>query len=101
MARNTATDDPRSDELKQAMAQHFEDFEFEYREDRDTHAEVIYEDDEKIVVVDHTGHEINEWANDYDVDREELSMFFHKVARDLTGYDWAVSDPVVFDKFED
>lgn len=95
------TTEIRSDKMKRDMAQHFEDFEHEYRDDEDTHAEVVYEDSEVVVVADHTGHELNEWANDYDVDRSQLSEWMHKAARGLCEYDWSVSDPVVFDKFED
>ena len=55
MEQNNATmDDPRSDSMKISMAEHFVDFEHEYREDPHTDAEVVYEDDQVIVVADHT-----------------------------------------------
>ena len=43
-------DDPRSDSMKISMAEHFVDFEHEYREDPHTDAEVVHEDDQLIVV---------------------------------------------------
>ena len=98
MAQNTA--DPRSDNMKIKMAEHFENFEHEYREDSDTHAEVVHEDDDCIIVADHTGHELNEWSDDFDVDRSALSEFFHDVARQKCDYSWSTADPVVFDQFE-
>ena len=99
MKQNTDAD-ARTDNMKIKMAEHFEAFEHGYRDDEDTHAEVVYEDDEVVVVADHTGHELNEWANDFDVDRSELSKTLHTLARQKCEYSWSVSDPVVFDKFE-
>jgi hypothetical protein len=95
------TDDPRSESMKISMAEHFGDYEYEYREDPHTDAEVVYEDDRVIVVADHTGHELNEWVSDFNMteaDRDAFYTWNHEVARELTDHDWAVADPVVFDK---
>jgi hypothetical protein len=92
--------DPRSTDLKIAMAEHFESFEHEYRIDENTDAELVYEDDQVIVVADHSGHELNEWASEFDVGRDELSEFFHRQARKMTDYDWGYADPVLFDRLE-
>lgn len=92
------TKDIRTNEMKIEMAEHFEEFEAEYREEENQ--EVVYEDDEVIVVADHTGHELNEWASDFNVDRSEFSKSMHALARDVSDYSWSVSDPVVFDKKE-
>jgi len=95
------TDDPRSEAMRISMAEHFEDFEHEYREDPHTDAEVVHEDDQVIVVADHTGHELTEWAADFNMTEEDCHAFRgwnHEVARELTDHDWAVVDPVVFDK---
>ena len=97
MSTNTPTD-PRSESMKIQMAEHFGEFEYEYREDPHTDAEVIYEDDHLIVVADHTGHELNEWVSDFNMteeDRDAFCAWGHEVARKLTGHDWAVVDPVV------
>ena len=91
-------DDPRSESMKISMAEHFCEFEYEYREDPHTDAEVVYEDDHLIVVADHTGHELNEWVSDFNMteeDRDAFCAWGHEVARELTGHDWAVVDPVV------
>lgn len=93
--------DPRTDEQRIEMAEHFEAYEHEYRNDPDTDAEVVYEDDDQIVVADHSGHELNEWASDLGIDRGELSAAMHDLARQLCEYRWSVSDPVVFDKMGD
>ena len=95
------TDDPRSESMKISMAEHFGDYEYEYREDPHTDAEVVYEDDRVIVVADHTGHELNEWVSDFNMteaDRDAFYTWNHEVARELTDHDWSVVDPVVFDK---
>lgn len=92
-------DDIRSESMKIEMAEHFKEFEAEYRTEP-RHHEVVYEDDEVVVVADHTGHEINEWASDFNLDRETLSVCFHRLARQKCDYSWSVSDPIVFDKLE-
>jgi hypothetical protein len=94
-------DDPRSESMKIQMADHFGEFEHEYREDPHTDAEVVYEDDQVIVVADHTGHELNEWVSDFNMTEEDRYAFYkwnHEVARELTDHGWAVAYPVVFDK---
>ena len=96
--------DPRSESMKIQMAEHFSEFEYEYREDPHTDAEVVHEDDQVIVVADHTGHELTEWAADFNMTEEDCDAFCgwnHEVARELTDHDWAVVDPVVFDKLEE
>ena len=96
-----STDDPRSEAMRISMAEHFADFEYEYREDPHTDAEVVYEDDQVIVVADHTRHELNEWMSDFNMTGEYRDAFYawnHEVARELTDYNWAAVDPVVFDK---
>jgi len=92
-------EDTRSDEMKVEMANHFEAYEAEYRTEPQHH-EVVHEDDQVIVVADHTGHELNEWADEFGMDRSELSPLFHGLARQVCDYDWSVSDPIVFDKLE-
>ena len=95
------TDDPRSEAMRISMAEHFDGYEHEYREDPDTDAEVVYEDDQVIVVADHTRHELTEWADDFNMTEEDWDAFYgwnHETARELTDHNWAVVDPVVFDK---
>ena len=101
MVAKDHTDDPRSEAMKIQMAEHFCEFEHEYREDPHTDAEVVHEDDQVIVVADHTGHELNEWVSDFNMTDEDCDAFCtwnHEVARDLTDHDWTAADPVVFDK---
>ena len=96
-----STDDPRSEAMRISMAEHFGEFEYEYRKDPHTGAEVVFEDDQVIVVADHTGHELNEWMSDFSMTEEDCDAFYawnHEVARELTDHGWAVVDPVVFDK---
>jgi hypothetical protein len=96
--------DPRSEAMKISMAEHFDDFEYEYRQDPHTGAEVVYEDDRVIVVSDHTGHELNEWVSDFNMTEEDSDAFRgwnHEVARELTDHNWTAVDPVVFDKLEE
>ena len=98
MKQNTKAD-ARTESQKIEMAEHFQEFEAEYRTEPQHH-KIVYEDDEVIVVADHTAHELNEWANEFDIDRTELSKTMHTLARQVCDYSWSVSDPVVFDKME-
>jgi len=106
MTQNTTTDE-RTAEMKRTMADHFAEFEAEYRTEPQNH-EIVYEDDAVVVVRDHTGHELNEWADEFDMDRSEFSQIMHDLARQVYGRDeaegvgdpWSVADPVVFDKVE-
>lgn len=100
MAQNTASGYERTDSHTIEMAEHFLAFQTEYRTEPQHH-EVVHEDKDCIVVADHTGHELSEWANDFDVDRSAFSARMHELAREVCDYNWATSDPVVFDKFVD
>lgn len=85
------------------MAEHFDDYEYEYRRDSSTDAEVVYEDEQVIVVADHTGHELIEWAADFNLTKDEFDEFYewmHAVAHELTTHTFSTYDPVVFDKLE-
>lgn len=103
MARNgTTTDDPRPNDLKREMAAGWERYEDDYRDMVNYEgSEVVYEDDDLVIVADHTGHELNEYVGDYEIPRRVVSNWMHEVARQLTDYDWSASDPIVFDKFAD
>lgn len=90
------THDARTETMKTQMAENFDEFEAEYREE--DHWTVVYEDDQVVVVADHTGHELNEYAKEFDVSRRELSEIMHDLARDLCDHNWSASDPIVFDK---
>ncbi|RQG93716.1 hypothetical protein [Natrarchaeobius oligotrophus] len=103
MAQNNATDD-RTDNQKIKMAKWFSEERAEY-EDADGFT-IVYEDDECVIIADHSGHEINEWASRFDADREELRSTFRALADQKMGEKdaheaFSYSDPVVFDKFED
>jgi hypothetical protein len=106
MAQKTNADD-RSTELKTEMARHFTELEAEYRGDGpgDTNGEVVYEDGQVIVYVDYTGHEINEWASDFSLDRSELVQTFEALAKQVMDAErvhkiTSHSDVLVFDKVE-
>ena len=102
MSQNTDAD-VRTDSQKTEMAESFEEFEAEYR--TEDHWTIVHEDEDCVIVADHTGHEINEWADLFDVDREELRQTFRALAEQkISEQDaheaFSHSDPVVFDKFE-
>ena len=102
MGRNTQADDPRTDAIKRDMADGWAEFEADYRDDKNYEGStVVYEDDQLVIVADHTGHELNEYLTDHEVPRRVVSNWMHEVAREKTDYDWSASDPIVFDKFED
>jgi len=103
MKQNTDAD-ARTDSQKINMAETFVEFEAEYRDDPD-HREVVFEDDDCVIIADHTGHEINDWANLFDADREDLRQTFRALAEQkMSEQDaheaFSYSDPVVFDKLE-
>lgn len=86
------------------MAETFDEYEAEYREE-DNHT-VVHEDEDCIIIADHTGHEVTEWADDFGVDRTELLSAFRQMAEQkMTEQDaheaFSHSDAVVFEKFED
>ena len=99
----TQKSDARTDSQKTQMARFFDEERAEY-EDSDGYT-IVYEDDECAIVADHTGHELNEWANLFDVGREGLRSTFCALADDVMGEQaahevFSHSDPVVFDKLE-
>jgi len=103
MSQDNTADD-RTDEIKITMAKTFEEFEYEYRNEPE-HREIVYEDDQCVVIADHTGHEINEWASEFGVDRSELRSTFRALADQLMDDQeaheiFSYADPVVFDKLE-
>lgn len=103
MAQNTDATDARTDSQKNEMAEFFAEERAEY-EGTDGYT-IVYEDDEAAVVADHTGHEINEWAERFDADREALRSTFRALAEQKMGEQdaheaFSYSDPVVFDKLE-
>lgn len=102
MARNMTTDD-RTDDQKTKMAEWFAEERAEY-EDSDGYT-IAHEDDEITIVADHTGHELSEWANRLEADREELRATMRALADQKMGdqdaHDaFSYSDPIVFDKLE-
>jgi hypothetical protein len=96
------TDDDRTEEQISAMSDAFYEYEHEYRTEP-KHREIVYEDDECIIIADHTGHEINEWASEFDTNRESLRSTFRSIAdekmNEVKAHEvFSYSDPVVFDK---
>lgn len=69
----------------------------------DEHGAPVWESDTLIIFSDEHGHELNEIADDYDVDRSELSEWMHSTARKHYGREqatgsgdpWSASDPIV------
>ena len=91
------TADPRSTELKTDMAEHFAEYEPDYR-DADW-CSVVYEDDEVVLLADHAGNEHNEWADEHG-DYAEFTQMMHDLAGQLSDRRWVADYPVVFDKTE-
>ena len=79
-----------------------DDYEFVNDLLRDAHGAPLVETDSLILFRDSTGHELNEFVDDMDVDRRELSIKMHELARKVydggNGDDWSVTDPVVLAK---
>lgn len=102
MAAKNHTADVRTESQKTEMAEGFAEYEYEYRNTEDAFT-VVYEDDECVVIADHTGHELNEWASDFGVEREDLRQTMRALAeQEMSRQDaheaFSYSDPVVFDK---
>ena len=74
MTANTTPTDARTDRQKTEMAQWWAEEQTEYR-DANGYT-IVDEDAQRVIVADHTGHEINEWASQFDVDREGLRATF-------------------------
>ena len=105
MKQNTdASDvDPRAQYQQIQMAEWFDKERSEYA-DADGYT-IVHEDDQVAVVADHTGHELNGWAERFGVNRERLRQTMRTLAEDVIGEKdahgaFSHSDPVVFDKIE-
>lgn len=70
---------------------------------RDAHGAPLVETRALILFRDSTGHELNEFVDDMDVDRRELSIKMHELASEVyddgnPGDEWSATDPVVIKK---
>jgi hypothetical protein len=67
--------------------------------------EIVHEDQNIIVLADHTGYGWNEELDaaivEDDVHRTVIKSIHHKVAAEHTDYSWSASDPLVFGKSEE
>jgi len=102
MSRITTTDD-RSTNMKIEMAEHFDGDRATYT-DSDSHT-IVYEDEQVAIVADHSGNELNEWANAFSMDREDLRVTMRALAESVLGEReaheaFSYADPIVFDKLE-
>lgn len=84
------------------MTETFEEYETEYRED-DGNSTVVYEDDDLVIIADHSGYEVNEWADEFGADRGALLRMFRAIADEKMDADeahkrFSYSDAVVFRK---
>ena len=98
MTNQHATEDKRSTELKQEMAEHFAAHEADYR-DADW-CTIIHEDDDVVLIADHKGYEFDEWSDESDLTAREYSQTMHDLAGQLSDRKWPADYPVVFDKLE-
>lgn len=89
--------DKRSDGLKTEMAEFFAENEADYREA--DWCSIVYEDDEVILIADHSGHEFDEWADQHG-DFDEFSQMMHSLAGQISDRRWPADYPIVFDKTE-
>ena len=95
MAQNNSATDARTDEQKIEMAEHFAENEADYR-DADW-ANVVYEDDEVVLIEDTKGYEFGEWQDEFG---EDFSETMHDLADQLVDRRWSATYPLVFDKLE-
>jgi len=94
MKQNNA--DPRSTDMKQTMAEHFAEYEAEFRTEDWTN--IIYEDDEVVLVEDRKGYEFDEWDGEFG---DDFSQAMHDLAGQLVDRQWPATYPLVFDKLEE
>lgn len=81
----------------------FEDYWSEHLDAIDEdHVSIVYEDDEAVVLADHTGHGWNEERFELDLRNsivgDVLNSVHHKAAERLCDYSWSASDPFVVAK---
>jgi len=88
--------DPRPTKMKREMAQHFAEMEAEYRDE--DWANIVYEDDQVVLVEDTVGIEFDEWRTEFS--DEPFSETMHNLADQLVDHPWSSTYPVVFDKLE-
>lgn len=90
--------DARTDSLKITMAKYFEEHDDDYR--TADWCTIVYEDDECVIVADHNGYEIDEWADEASMSYREFCETMHSLARSVCDHSWAADYPIVFDKME-
>jgi len=88
--------DPRSDEMRRKMTDCFATMEGEYR--ASDWANVVYEDDEVVLIEDTKGYEWGEWTDEFG---GEFSEIMHELADQLVDRRWERTYPLVFDKYDD
>jgi len=96
MAQQTEATDARTAEMKQEMAEHFAVEEGTYRSE--DWANIIYEDDNVVLVEDRKGYEFGEWQSEFD--NADFSQTMHDLAGQLVDRQWPATYPLVFDKLE-
>ena len=94
MVRNTDAD-ARTVEQKTEMAEHFAENEVDYR-DADW-SNVVYEDDQVVLIEDTRGYEFGEWQDEFG---DPFSETMHDLADQLVDRSWSATYPLIFDKLE-
>ena len=90
-------EDPRPAELRTTMAKGWAAHEEDYRSG-DGYT-VVHEGEERAIIADHTGTELDEYIRmaDCEVHRRTVLDWMSQVAHEGTNHDWRYADPLVFD----
>jgi len=84
-------------EVEDTLRKRWAECEDDYRDDRNYEgSEVVYEDDEIVIVADRSGHELPNLLRDHEVPTRMVKNQMSDIAADKTDYDWEESYPIVF-----
>ncbi|WP_313691689.1 hypothetical protein [Halorarum halobium] len=65
---------------------------------RDVHGEQVGESEKSLVFALEDSNVLGKWANELNMDREELADRMHELAREATDYNWGTYEPFVVRK---
>jgi len=86
-------------EVEETLRKRWVEYEDDYRDDRNYEgSEVVYEDDEIVIVADHSGHELPNIlrGHEHEVPARMVKNQMSDIAADKTDYDWSDAYPIVF-----
>lgn len=84
-------------EVEEELRKQWAECEDDYRDDRNYEgSEVVYEDDEIVIVADRSRRELGNLLRDHETPTRAVANQMSDIAADKTDYDWSDADAIVF-----